>query len=138
MSVRRITKELSSVTDDSGIKLIEIVDDNIMHQRWCVDVDFEDEKMSINLDVKIPPDYPFKAPSVLTEKDIFHPNVLDRKMCLGTTNNWHPKTTIKDILTEIKNTMTNPNLDTALFTEAANILKSNRTQYIRLYKKSLE
>ena len=138
MSVRRITKELSSVTDDSGIKLIEIVDDNIMHQRWSIDVDFEDEKMSINLDVKIPPDYPFKAPSVLTEKDVFHPNVLDRKMCLSTTNDWHPKTTVKDILIEVKNTMTNPNLDTALFTEAANVLKSSKTQYIRLYKKSLE
>ena len=48
MSVRRITKELSSVIDDSGIKLIEIVNDNIMHQRWSIDVDFEDEHVASN------------------------------------------------------------------------------------------
>jgi ubiquitin-protein ligase len=137
MSIRRLNKELS-ITGDDTLELIELVNDNITHQRWSIDVEFEDEIIKVTIVVTVPSDYPFKSPNVLTEKAIFHPNILDCKMCLNTINNWHPKTTIKEILTEVKHLLINPNLDTALFTEALNIYNSNKKQYLSLYKNSLK
>tara|TARA_A100001015_G_scaffold288391_1_gene359185 strand:+ start:2274 stop:2687 length:414 start_codon:yes stop_codon:yes gene_type:complete len=137
MSTRRLNKELSALTGNT-FELIELVNDNITHQRWSISLAFEDEIIKVNIEVTIPPDYPFKSPNVLTEKSLFHPNVLDRKMCLHTINNWHPKTTIKDILTEIHSLLSKPNLDTALFTEALNMYNSNKKQYLDLYKNSLK
>jgi ubiquitin-protein ligase len=138
MSIRRLNKELSSVAGDDTLQFIELINDNITHQRWSIGVEFEDGIIKVNITVTVPSDYPFKSPNVLTEKAVFHPNILDCKMCLNTINNWHPKTTIKEILTEVKQLLINPNLDTALFTEAANVLKKDKKQYLRLYKNSLK
>lgn len=143
MSIRRVNKELKTApleldNEGHGIALSKLQDDNIMDQEWIICPDggaYKDHTIKVN--VKIPSEYPFKHPTIRLWKNIFHPNVTDHEMCLGTINEWHPKSTIHDIMKEIHGLLMCPNLDTALCTEAMEVFKSSLKVYTERALKSM-
>lgn len=135
MSIRRVNKELKVApreldADGHGICLTEVQDENIMDQVWTICPSsgaYMDHSIKIN--VLICSQYPFKPPKIALQQNIFHPNVDDYKMCLGTVNEWHPKSTICDIMKEIQGLLVSPNLDTALCVDAMELYKQDLKAY---------
>jgi len=135
MSVRRLNKELLEYPKMGPVSFLGLVNDNITIQRWMVRPSAGDsiafDGKDIELTIKIPSEYPFKAPIVELNQTLFHPNVYQTKMCLDKVNNWHPKCNVLEIVQEVRNVIMYPNTDTALCTEAAELYNSDRQAYIR-------
>eukprot|EP00005_Dracoamoeba_jomungandri_P000816 CAMPEP_0174251672 /NCGR_PEP_ID=MMETSP0439-20130205/1415_1 /TAXON_ID=0 /ORGANISM="Stereomyxa ramosa, Strain Chinc5" /LENGTH=92 /DNA_ID=CAMNT_0015332043 /DNA_START=219 /DNA_END=497 /DNA_ORIENTATION=- len=84
----------------------------------------------------MPPEYPFKAPSVKFSTKIYHPNVKsDGQLCsevLG--EGWSPQLKIPEVLMTIRQVLVEPNPDNPLEPEIANIYKENRAQFNKTAK----
>jgi len=67
----------------------------------------------------LPPDYPFKPPTLKFVTRIYHPNVTDDSLgnvCLGIlkSENWKPSTKISAVLDAVRNLMIEPQPDDPL------------------------
>jgi ubiquitin-protein ligase len=73
---------------------------------------------AFQIELKLPNDYPFKAPEVRFITPIYHPNVDDKgKICveiINTAEGYKPTTPLSEIITAITNLIDNPNIDHAL------------------------
>lgn len=90
---RRIAKELADIHSDTHSKIsVEPAgsNDDLTHLRGHFfgppDTPYEGGKYSV--DIKIPPDYPFRPPAMKFETKIWHPNVSSQTVCtiLSTSN----------------------------------------------------
>lgn len=123
MSVRRLNKELISYPKDGQIRYNP--GSSLLQQQWEV---FWSGK-SIGVKITVPNEYPFQPPKMQLDVAIFHPNVHQQSMCLDSITSWSPATTITDIVTEIHNLMTKPDLSRVLNPEAAELYSSNNAAY---------
>lgn len=132
--IRRLNKELSSAPREGSIHFVKCDETNIAKQTWIVvpgagsTVAFDNVPLTVH--VTIPLEYPFKPPVAVLENDIFHPNVLNCKICLNITNMWQPQRKILEMLEELRTTIMHPNTDTALCPEAADSYINHRDKYI--------
>jgi len=73
---------------------------------------------AFQIELKLPAEYPFKAPEVRFVTPIYHPNVDDKgKICvdiLNASETFKPTTPLSDIVTAVANLIDNPNIDHAL------------------------
>eukprot|EP00049_Salpingoeca_infusionum_P004067 m.74543 g.74543 ORF g.74543 m.74543 type:complete len:151 (+) comp12400_c0_seq1:142-594(+) len=83
------------------------------------------------LDIKFPPDYPFKPPTVKFLTKVFHPNVNESGgICLDILKSkWAPSLTTHKVLLSISSLLTDPNPDSPLNGDAARLLKQDKAQY---------
>jgi len=108
--------------------------DDVAHQCWTLRCDageteaFADQL--INVDVRIPSEYPFKPPTVKLVQDIYHPNVLNGAVCLPILNDWTPKNTVMDVLAQLRSVIMYPNVESALAPDIADEFMHRRQQYI--------
>lgn len=134
MSIRRINKELVTAPKEGAIQFKELINDNILQQVWTVICDEGDtvafNGVTITVNITLTSDYPWKAPKVLLDKNIYHPNVSNGKLCLITLNEWHPKTSVYNVMEEVKKVIMYPNTDVALCDEAAKMFVQNRDKYV--------
>lgn len=84
--LRRVAKELDDIQSDkdkSGV-YAEPVGDNLMHLRgrFPAPPDTPYAGGTYYVDIVIPPDYPFKSPTMRLETKIWHPNVSSQTVCL--------------------------------------------------------
>jgi ubiquitin-protein ligase len=73
---------------------------------------------AFQIEIKLPAEFPFKAPEIRFITPIYHPNVDDKgKICvdlINTSEAYKPTTALADIVTAVVNLIDNPNIDHAL------------------------
>jgi ubiquitin-conjugating enzyme E2 A len=85
------------------------------------------EEMLNHIVVKIPKEYPNRPPTLQFINKIFHPNISSEgKICLDIlSSNWKPVYTLRTVLMSIMLLLSDPNPDSPLNGEAANLYKKS-------------
>ena len=81
------------------------------------------------IDIAFPSEYPFKAPKVKFNTQIYHPNIKkdSGEICADVIiNNWAPTLNVRFVVNTIKTLLTDPNTDTPLEPEIAELYTSDR------------
>ena len=82
------------------------------------------------LDITLPTNYPFSPPKVNIVTRIFHPNISGSRICVDILNyEWTAAISITKLLLSIVSLLTDPNADSPLNREAAQLYKSDREKY---------
>ncbi|EKJ74652.1 hypothetical protein NXS19_002552 [Fusarium pseudograminearum] len=114
---RRIMKELADIQhdhDSSGVNAILVSEGNMTHLKGSFPAppDTPYSGGTYTIDIQIPDQYPFKAPSMRFDTKIWHPNVSSQTgaICLDTlSSNWSPVQTIKTALLSLRMLLECPN-----------------------------
>ncbi|CAF1409921.1 unnamed protein product [Adineta steineri] len=90
---------------------------------------------AFQVEVKLPAEYPFKAPEVRFITPIYHPNVDDKgKICVDLLNQsetYKPTTPLTDVIKAIANLIDSPNIEHALNAEIAAEYTQNKSAFDR-------
>ncbi|CAB4439922.1 unnamed protein product [Rhizophagus irregularis] len=134
MALKRINKELKDLENDPPETCAAgPIDDDLFHWQATI-MGPEDSPYKggiFNLDIRFPQDYPFKAPKVLFQTTIYHPNIDNKgNICLDILKDqWSPGLTISKVLLSICSRLTDPNPDDPLAPEIAHIYKTDRSRF---------
>lgn len=138
---KRITKELGDLTKNAPVGMtVELKDDTNMNV-WKVNMDgppgtpYTGGKFEI--EINLPPTYPFKPPTVRFQTKIYHPNVSNDSppnsgmMCLGMLrdNEWKPSTKMSAVLEFIRQLLREPEPDDAVEAKIADQYKQDKSGY---------
>lgn len=142
MSETRILKEIEEIYRDPPdfISAGPIDDKDIYH--WEATIhgpDDSDYKGGVFLlDIKIPKDYPFKAPTCYFKTKIFHPNISAStgKVCISTLSSWNPSLSISNLLMSILVLLYTPNDASPMNRDAADLHKDKNKN--EEYKKKIK
>jgi ubiquitin-conjugating enzyme E2 D/E len=85
-----------------------------------------------NLDIIIPPEYPFKPPTIKFLTPIYHCNIYNHHICLDILkdSSWAPCLDISKILLSICSLLSEPNPKDPLNHEASELLINNKDRYL--------
>lgn len=129
ISKKRITKDISKLQlAEPTMRILEPLRDIEFTLTGPKDTCYEGALFIIS--VYLPPNYPFKSPSVAFNTKIYHPNIdiLSGAICLDAINQkWSPSFSLVNIFEEfLPYLLTYPNPDDPLNIEAASIYKTNK------------
>ena len=85
------------------------------------------------IDIAFPSEYPFKAPKVKFNTQIYHPNIKkdSGEICADVIiNSWAPTLNVRFVMNTVKTLLTDPNTDSRLEPEIAELYSSDREKFI--------
>lgn len=144
---KRLMKELGDINKSTdcianNIKLGLKSEDNLMSWKATItgpsDTPYAGGVFS--LEINIPPDYPFKPPSIKFlqgETKVYHPNVSENSgdICVDILkSNWSPALTLEKTMLSIVALLQNPNADDPLNSSAASLYKSDKNGFAKKVK----
>lgn len=93
-----------------------------------------------NFSVEVPDSYPHSPPKVTCHTKIFHPNIdLEGKVCLNILRkDWNPVLDINAVIYGAIFLFYEPNPDDPLNLEAASLLRSNKEEFKRIVRRTLQ
>ena len=128
---KRLTRDIAECRENN----IDLIVEKDITKLTCIiygpnDSDYESGifKLSVNFTDK----YPFEPPEISFTTKIFHPNVSfnNGSICVDILKqNWSPALSFYKILLSIQSLLTDPNPDSPLNGEAAELFKKNRRDY---------
>jgi ubiquitin-protein ligase len=135
-TVNRLTKELAELSSNPpDNSTVSIVGDNLAH--WALNVvgpvGTPYEGGSFQLSIVVPDTYPFKPPEIKFVTRIYHPNVKteDGSICADVyQTNWAPTLNIRFVIEAILSILMQPNADTAVEPEIAQLMLSDEAAYL--------
>eukprot|EP00906_Rhabdomonas_costata_P023171 RCo033360 len=85
------------------------------------------------IEIKIPPEYPFKAPIFRFTTKIFHPSVKsdDGSICGEIFSDWKPSVMILDVLADILKMLREPSHENALEPDIGKMLREDKAKFVR-------
>ena len=135
MALKRLQKELADITKDppAGCTAALAGDKDSYHWVGMI-IGPEGSPYSggkFKLNIFFPVDYPFKPPKATFQTKVFHPNIdSSGNICLDILkDNWSPALTVGKVLLSILSLLTDPNPDSPLSSEIAQLYKYDRAKY---------
>ncbi|KAL3082500.1 hypothetical protein niasHT_030514 [Heterodera trifolii] len=139
MALRRIKQELAELNKElatTGFTAAPMDDGRDLYH-WKASIKGPPESPyeggTFHLDIVFRRDYPFTPPTVKFDTIIYHPNVGERgDICLDILKQmWAPSLTISKVLLSISSLLCDPNPNSALRQDIANMYRDNREEYNR-------
>ena len=140
MSAKRILKEMkdmeASPMDNCTAGPVNPEDPYLWHGTIIGPEKTPYEGGLFRLEIRIPINYPFKAPSVTFLTKVYHPNINSAGgICLDILKDaWVPSLTIGKVLLSISSLLTDPNPKDPLVPEIARLYEVNRPEFERVAK----
>ncbi|KXJ91676.1 ubiquitin-conjugating enzyme [Microdochium bolleyi] len=146
-STKRITKELAECTESppDGIT-VSCPNEGDIHNWTAVLAGPQGSAYqggTFTLKIKLPADYPFKAPQVSFATRIYHPNVTNDQtgaICLSVlkSENWKPASRIKGVLEAVRQLLVEPNPDDPLEARIADEYRQQHDEFVKNAKTYVE
>lgn len=142
-ALKRIQKEQKSLEDDPNDNFSAQQNDDDPYS-WTGIVNGPEDSPYAGgvffLEITFPKDYPFKPPKVHFTTQIYHCNVNETgTICLPLLKEeWSPAASIKSVLTALCNLLENPNPDSALRSDLAQLYKEDKDKHDQTAKEMTE
>ncbi|KAL2153564.1 hypothetical protein VTH82DRAFT_4719 [Thermothelomyces myriococcoides] len=139
-SNKRIAKEFAECTSSPPPGMsITLPDESDLHT-WHVVLEGPENTVyaggRFGVVVTLPPDYPFRAPTITFATRIYHPNVTNDSLgniCLAPlkAENWKPSTRLAGVLEAVRHLLVEPQPDDPLEARIADEFRSDRAEFDR-------
>ncbi|XP_033236654.1 ubiquitin-conjugating enzyme E2 D2B-like [Drosophila pseudoobscura] len=136
IGIRRLRKEMEKMTSDptEGCT-VELVDDCIYDWKAVIlgpsDTPYEGGHFELRL--QFPQAYPAQPPFLMFLTKVYHCNVHNRAICVDILRStWSPALTVEKILLSIRSLLSDPNPDSPLNCDAAELYKTDRKEHDRM------
>ncbi|EKM83017.1 hypothetical protein AGABI1DRAFT_111546 [Agaricus bisporus var. burnettii JB137-S8] len=133
-ALRRIQKEVAEL-NNKPIEGITVTpqEDNLFEWKCSIkgasDSPYKGGTFRFNL--SLPPNFPFKAPTVTFTTKIYHPGINEEgAICIPVLRDeWKPTITLASVLQTIKEKVNNPSADDPFEPEIASVLKNDKAKF---------
>jgi hypothetical protein len=148
IALKRITKEYNELkkyienesVDNHRILHLNTIEDNILDLEiyFLGPNESPYEEIVNKIYIKIPNEYPNKAPYMIFKNKIYHPNIsIDGNICLDILKDkWSPVYTIRTVILSIISLLSDPNPDSPLNGQAAQLYKESKKAYNKMVLKN--
>eukprot|EP01124_Arcella_intermedia_P032853 TRINITY_DN7742_c0_g1_i1.p1 TRINITY_DN7742_c0_g1~~TRINITY_DN7742_c0_g1_i1.p1 ORF type:complete len:231 (-),score=43.48 TRINITY_DN7742_c0_g1_i1:26-718(-) len=141
-SFKRIQKELRDLCTDS-YSTVSFGPHADARRRWLGTIYSDGSPYAsapLQLDIRLPREYPFQPPKVVFLSKVYHPNVSRRgEICLAILkDHWSPALTVEKVLLAIDSLLRCPNLEEPLDKDAAYHYEHDRGTFNRIAKEWCE
>lgn len=145
---RRIQREYENLTKDPSpyVKRLSIIDtDGEGNTSWKLVIESPEESSYLGKGFAVfiifPPDYPYSAPTIRFDTKIFHPNISYKgDVCVEALGfgKWTVSSTIRMVISSIRNLLLEPDMSNPLNPEAALEMSKGKEVYNATVKRWLE